>query len=323
MTPTERAERYLSAAPGAVAGQNGHAATFSLAMALVHGFQLPPQTALELLASWNCKCQPPWAPSELQHKIQDAAQARPAKPAGWLLESIDNRKPTAYHPPSPKKFTLPGDFRPLSQAELKHLATLRNLAPEALAMAAERGLAWFGTVKGHSCWLVADARRIVAQARRLDGRPFAKSDGTTCKAHTLAGSRASWPVGAASISERRTIALTEGGPDLLAAFHFAWCENNEDVAPVCLLGASQRIAPEALPLFAGKRIRIFTHRDNAGRQAARRWAQQLDGAGATVDAFQFDGLTRTDGRPVGDLNDLTSISADDFEKQRVLWKILP
>ena len=88
-----------------------------------------------------------------------------------------------------------------------------------------------------------------------------------------------------------------------------------------MLGATQRIHEGALPLLAGKRIRIFPHLDSAGRQATERWARQL--AGAEVDCFDFTELHKTDGEPVTDLNDCSSIGPGDFEANRELSGMLP
>jgi hypothetical protein len=68
-------------------------------------------------------------------------------------------------------------------------------------------------------------------------------------------------------------------------------------------GASVSIPRESLPHFAGKRIRIFAHNDQAGQAAAERWTSQLKDT-ATVDRFSFEGLEMADGKPVKDLNDL-------------------
>ena len=81
---------------------------------------------------------------------------------------------------------------------------------------------------------------------------------------------------------------------------------------MAMLGASQRIPADALPILAGKRVRIYPHTDKAGMEAARRWATQLVEAGTgKVDAFAFTGLRRADGSPIGDLNDCTAIHPDD------------
>ena len=86
-----------------------------------------------------------------------------------------------------------------------------------------------------------------------------------------------------------------------------------------MLGASQRIHADALPMFAGKRVRIFGHDDEAGRGAVERWAVQLATVGADVDAFTFAGLVQTDGQPVKDLNDSLSMDVGSFIRvERIL-----
>ena len=68
-------------------------------------------------------------------------------------------------------------------------------------------------------------------------------------------------------------------------------------------GAACSIHPEALPMFRGKRVRIYGHADEAGQCAIQRWAEQLEGVQAEVDGFFFDGLLKRDGSPVNDMND--------------------
>jgi len=118
------------------------------------------------------------------------------------------------------------------------------------------------------------------------------------------------------------MALVEGGPDLLAAFHFAHCEGRQDhVAPVAMLGASLSIPGDALSCFVGKRVRIFPHLDDAGQDAAARWEGQLVAAGAVVDCFALTSIRKADGSAVTDLNDLSSIHEDDFEDDRTVWNL--
>ncbi len=69
----ERARRYLVKVPGAISGSGGHAQTLTAAAHLVRGFDLDPETALELLTDdFNPRCEPPWSEKELRHKVKEA-----------------------------------------------------------------------------------------------------------------------------------------------------------------------------------------------------------------------------------------------------------
>jgi RecA-family ATPase len=83
----DRARAWLRNTPGAVAGQGGHNATFAVATALIHGFELNAGDAETLLHEYNAKCLPPWKPNELAHKLDQASKVPHDKPRGWLLES--------------------------------------------------------------------------------------------------------------------------------------------------------------------------------------------------------------------------------------------
>ncbi len=227
------------------------------------------------------------------------------------------------------------DFMPGTAEDIQHLASIRSIGREGLEFACERGLVHFATLKDCPAWIITDSERVNAQARRMDGQPHPETghgpnvwydeqnvphdilpaqgwqhlEGKP-KVWTLPGSWASWPIGIKEAQPFKHIALCEGGPDFLAAHHIALKEQashhtKRDVScvPVAMLGASLKIHPDALPLFAGKRVRIFGHDDEAGRGAVERWAAQLASVGADVDAFKFEGLVQADGKPVNDLND--------------------
>jgi hypothetical protein len=79
-----RARRYLAALPPAISGSGGHAATWAAALALVRGFDLPPEVAFEVLAGdFNPRCAPPWSTRDLLHKVESAAGADVER--GYLL----------------------------------------------------------------------------------------------------------------------------------------------------------------------------------------------------------------------------------------------
>lgn len=228
------------------------------------------------------------------------------------------------HKPEPKReIQLPADFHEGTTEELRAVAKLRGINPEACQLAADRGLLKFGTVGGFLCWLLLDQTRKSAQARRMDGTPFPAIGGLSeRKAHTLKGSCQSWPLGLLEAVQMPFIAIVEGGPDLLASLHFARAEGAADrVGVVAMLGASNTIPADALNHFKNKRVRIFPHDDPAGRKAAGNWEKQLRAVGAETDCFNVGGVALDGGGVSKDLNDLVRTDADAFEDDRDLWKL--
>lgn len=194
--------------------------------------------------------------------------------------------------------------------ELAQLAALRHLDETTVMIARGLRLLRFAILRGHRAWIVTDPDNLNAQARRLDGGTWDHIGGA--KAYTLPGCWASWPLWASLAANSPSMMLCEGGPDFLAALHFTVkCDRLKDAVPVAMLGAGMRIHEDALPSFANKKVRVFTHVDPAGQKGAQRWAAQLEGVGATVDCFSFAGLRKADGSPVNDLNDCTQIHPDD------------
>lgn len=230
--------------------------------------------------------------------------------------------PDASHhrPPRLKRsLELPHDLRPGNETDWKTLGALRGLSPAAMGLASCMGILRFGTVHHFPCWIVTDDARMSAEARRMDGLPFpAVGSLGERKAHTLSGSSKAWPVGLRPCHNRpdlfRSITIVEGGPDLLAAYHFAYLLDGGAWLPVSMLGRNCSIAPEALPYVQGRAVKILLHadEDGGGLEAAKRWAGQVMSAGAaSVDGFSFDGLFMENGTPVNDLNDCAYIGAED------------
>jgi DNA primase (bacterial type) len=135
-------------------------------------------------------------------------------------------------------------FQQPSADEIEAISELRSVSVEGVSLAADRGVLFCaGTPEGRA-WIITDSRRKNAQARRLNGQPWAHIDAK--KAWTLPGSQAAWPVGLRESSSFPAIALVEGSADLIAAFHLAWCAGVESrVAPVAMFGGGLSIPEES------------------------------------------------------------------------------
>ena len=128
------------------------------------------------------------------------------------------------------------------------------------------------------------------------------------KAWTLPGSIGALPIGLYEAVDFPNIALVEGGPDLLAAFHLAWCATSTpetlalgkgidvvgNLGVVAMLGGPPILEGE-LRHFKDKCVRIFADADEPGPEAEGRWWHQLESAGAKVDGYSFAGFIRSDG----------------------------
>ena len=205
------------------------------------------------------------------------------------------------HPATPPALSLG------AEPHWEALARTRAVAIWAVELAVERGLVQFGVFRGRNAWFVTDSSRRVIQARRLDGDRWWPNGP---KAMNLLGGTASWPVGVADIESFSRIIMVEGGPDILAAFHFLLLAGRHlDVTVVAMLGASNGIHPDAIGLFADKLIRIVPHLDAVGADAAIRWRRQLVLGGANVGVFSINPLVLGKEK-VKDLNDLCRMPID-------------
>jgi hypothetical protein len=198
------------------------------------------------------------------------------------------------------------ELRTLTAIDRGRLSESRDVSEEAVERTAEQGnvLALPG-VDWADAWVITNVERDNAQARRIAGGLWPSP--INAKAKTLPGSFGSHPI-VGDLKGHHAIAFVEGGPDFLSANHFAIQLGIEDlVCPVAMLGAGMNIPNDHLAQFAGHRVRIFIHDDDAGKNAAERWAAQLQKVGCIVDGFSFDGLVQADGEPVQDLNDLCRV----------------
>jgi hypothetical protein len=255
--------------------------------------------------------------------------AEAIREARLRVEGIEPQpvKPEKVRPKEEEPRPWP-ELREGTAEELETVARVRGLDVHGLALAQGMAVLRFGQVCGRECWLVTDATGRIAEARRMDGHPFPEFKHLPeRKPHCLPGSRKAWPCGLSPKHSNpalfRRLLLTEGGPDLLAGFHFAERFGALTWLPVAMLGRACRIDPEALELFTGRHVRIVPHRDpdGGGFEAAERWAEELRGAGATVDFFKLpEGLRRRDGQPAKDLCDAANLPERDADRITDLFK---
>jgi hypothetical protein len=102
------------------------------------------------------------------------------------------------------------DFRTGTAAEIQHLASLRNIGCEGLEFASERGLLWFATLKNYPAWIVTDAARVNAQARRMDGQAMGTHRREGMDAARLVGIVAHWHHGIKKLPGHRPMRRRPG-----------------------------------------------------------------------------------------------------------------
>jgi len=276
-----------------------------------HGqsFSINPRTG-----NWHCfgKCQAHGDVVDLDRLLNGGELSDVVQRLG--MATLSPREPrterTQANEARPRPWTK--ELRAGSPEELYSLAVQRNLAFEAAQLAHARGLLRYFDSDEGVAWVITDSTRVNAIGRLLNGKPWRGG----LKAKNLPGSEAKRSIGLREVSSYEQIALVEGGPDTISAFHHALVDGvQEALGVICMPSANADFRPDDLEFVAGKRIRIFPHCDKAGFNAALRWLNQLKGT-VNVTWFDFDGLIRTDGKPVGDLNDLASVAYDSWEMHR-------
>jgi hypothetical protein len=287
----ERASAYLARIPVSVSGQGGHAAAFAAAISLTRGFNLTEEEALPLLASWNHGCLPPWTESELRHKLRSASTST-GKPSGYLLgeDASPWREPTApdFESEPEKKARQRKawpEFRPLKPTGITAIASLRHMLPDAVDLTHRWGFLKGAEIEGHRCFILHEG--TFAQARRLDGQPFTRADGTRIKAKNLPGSEGAF-IGQRWLGDAKHVLLVEGVIGLLEALAaFALVNMPESWSLLAATSASSRFArdPALLACLRGRHVRLVPDADEAGLNAAASWLADLEAVGATADAF--------------------------------------
>ncbi len=280
-----------------ISGSGGHTSLLAAATALVMGYDLPEDSAMELLSEWNqTNAIPPWSDAELRHKLREAAKS--GRPRGYLLangkSSSFAASPSRSHlrqPDTPavseaavksaRRQQWP-TFRLGTEAELRAVASLRKIHPGVVWLAQKEGLLRFTTPSsGERCYVFTEG--TLAQVRRMDGKPFANRDGTTIKSRNLPGSVGKW-LGYGLLARRRH------APVLIVEGLVAWLEAAEAITasdfrqwiPFAALSAPMPLEARELALLAGREVIIARDRGVEGAIAAQNWQESLAEIGITA-----------------------------------------
>lgn len=212
--------------------------------------------------------------------------------------------------PAPKSTQRDERLRPsipLDQGDdrmVVDLSTLRRIHEGGVRLALERGLLGFGDYMGRPAWVMKDRSGLLMQARRLDGRTWFRDT----KAITLKGSDANHLLGVQEAAEADLLFVCEGGPDMLAAHALMYemamlkAADPASIAVAGLMGASMRPRRATLAGLKAKRVIIWAHADEAGRDGAKEWKRCFWSKDRTVDIIAADEILAG----LKDLNDVVS-----------------
>lgn len=109
----ERAKKHLSEMAPAIQGEKGSDKLLLAAKAMVQGFGLSQETAVQLLQTdYNPRCIPPWTERKIEHKVADADKGKGNR--GYLLrtEQIDGPWPEPISFDCPRLPHFPVDALP-------------------------------------------------------------------------------------------------------------------------------------------------------------------------------------------------------------------
>jgi hypothetical protein len=235
----------------------------------------------------------------------------------WLCSRCATPESIPAPPPEKAVFFPPGLERPRKE-DLARLSTARSIDEVPLTIAADRGFVWcYDDKLNGRCWIYTDQRRKCGLRRRLDNKPFTLKNGSEAKSVACAGSDMTSPLGLEEARGFPCFGIAEGSPNGLAVLAQAWASGVEArVSPIVMPCAGSNFSETHLAYLQGKRGRIFADNDGPGWNAALRWHAQLQGGGIDADAYSFEGLTKTDGARVKDLNDFCQLDYDCWEQYR-------
>lgn len=182
----KRAMRYVQRLPASISGSGGHGALWTAALALVRGFRIQPDRAMEILRSeFNPRCKPPWSERELWHKV-DTAEKDATTAYGYLADKVRAVTPEPppdvdpdYVPPVPPDFfdddtSAPADTEaPRVAAVGDWSASLKRGANDQVSKTFNNLCTILENHPSYGAKLTYDEMRLTPL---LDGRPVSDAD---------------------------------------------------------------------------------------------------------------------------------------------------
>jgi hypothetical protein len=161
------------------------------------------------------------------------------------------------------------------------VAELRGILPDAVDLAHRHGFLRVAGVQGQGqrCLIITEG--TFAQARRLDGQPLVKADGTRIKARNLSGSQGAF-IGQGWLGETTHVLLVEGAVGLIEGLAAILLVDSPHAWSIlAATSASSRFARDSalLERLRGREVHIMPDTDAAGMDAASSWLADLQSAG--------------------------------------------
>jgi len=206
-------------------------------------------------------------------------------------------------PPQTKPFQ-PWDHKlhPLTDQDVEQLKAIRGdqVSIDGIWLMAELGYLYttrytIATGETHKAFAITDDTCFSVDLRRWDGQPWWRDQkGKPIKSIGPSGQKHSWLLGINKLKWRDSFTLNEGSGDFISVFK-AIHEEGSTTAPLCMLGASNKIPNQCLSHFKGKYGTIYPDQDEHGLKAGDTWLSQILMVTHGVEVFKFP--------PVPDLKD--------------------
>ena len=179
------------------------------------------------------------------------------------------------------------EFHPLTHEDIRAVARLRGIFPDAVDLAHRHGFLRVAEVQGHRCLVITEG--AFAQVRRLDGEPLVKADGTRIKARNLSGSQGAF-LGQRWLGETTHVLLVEGAIGLIEGLAAMLLVDTPHAWSIlAATSASSRFARDSalLAQLKGRRVLIVPDADEAGKDAAASLQADLRAHGASADSLRL------------------------------------